>query len=51
MWIIDPATAATTAQAAAQTVSPFTDLWHTVLVAVAVWLGNFVHKLTSGSDN
>lgn len=44
MWLVD----GTTAQAAAAQVSPLSDLWHTVLVAVAVWIGNFLHKLTSG---
>ena len=49
VWILDAGSTAQAANTVAQ--SPFSDLWHTVLVAVAVWIGNFIHKLTSGSDN
>jgi hypothetical protein len=50
VWIIDPVAAGEAAKAGAQAVSPFTDLWHTVLLAVGVWLGKVLHGMTHGGD-
>ena len=42
MWILD------TAQQ--QTPSVFSEFWHTLLVAIAVWLGQKFHVMTGGGN-
>lgn len=45
MWLLD-GTTVVNAQP-----SVWVDLWHTILVAVAVWLGNKMHVATGGNGN